>query len=98
MGRLGGDKKHQVLFREFAVLAVSKTPLGGGAPAPRMRPVIYLFHFKVFQESVLFGAKYLKAYNTVGFWWCSRSLKLAASMGPVIYLFEFEVSKLSESI
>ena len=91
MGRLGGDKKNQVLNREFAFLAVSKTPLGGGGPAPRMRAVICLFHFKVFQESVILLAKCLKAYNTVGFWWCSRSLKSADSMRAVIGLFHFKV-------
>ena len=89
MGRLGGDKKNQVLYREFAFLAVSKTPLGGSEPAPGMRPVICLFHFEVLPESIILFAKCLKAYDTVGFWWCSRSLKLAASMGPVIYLFHF---------
>ena len=37
LGHLGGDKKNQVLYREFAFLAVSKTPLGGTAPAAGMR-------------------------------------------------------------
>ena len=37
MGHLGGDKTNQVVLRLFALPAVSKTPLGGSAPAPGMR-------------------------------------------------------------
>ena len=90
MGHLEGDKKNQAVSRRIALPAVSKTPLGGTAPGPGMRASIYIFHFKVFQESFLFCAKCLKAYEAVGFWWCSRSLKLAARMRNTIYLFHFE--------
>ena len=65
MGHLGGDKKNQVLFREFALLAVSKTPLGGSAPAPRMRAAIYVQQFEGFQESDYFGSRTEINYETV---------------------------------
>ena len=40
-----------------------ETRLGGTAPAPRMRPTIYMFDFVVFHEHVFLCVKTRKAYT-----------------------------------
>ena len=42
-----------------------ETPLGGTAPAARMRPVLYLFDFWMFHEHVFLCVKTRKAYTTL---------------------------------